>query len=104
MIPTRTLNNEGAGGNAAESSVSPERVTISVTGMTCAACQSFIQRTLTSQTGVQDATVNLMLNNATVNFDPRVTSTESLVENIRQTGYGAAAPLLDESVLQEQER
>jgi P-type Cu+ transporter len=84
--------------------VTPERVTISVTGMTCAACQSFIQRTLTGQTGVKDATVNLMLNNATVIFDPSLTSTEALVENIRQTGYGAEAPLLDESVLEEQER
>ncbi|WP_263352028.1 heavy metal translocating P-type ATPase [Acidicapsa acidisoli] len=84
--------------------VTPERVTISVTGMTCAACQSFIQRTLTGQAGVKDATVNLMLNNATVTFDPSLTSTEALVENIRQTGYGAEAPLLDESVLEEQER
>ncbi len=84
--------------------VTPERVTLSVTGMTCAACQSFIQRTLTGQAGVQDATVNLMLNNATVTFDPSVTSTEALVENIRQTGYGAEAPLLDESALEEQER
>jgi len=88
----------------ARRTVTPERVTISVTGMTCAACQSFIQRTLTDQAGVQDATVNLMLNNATVTFDPSLTSTEALVENIRQTGYGAAAPLLDESVLEEQEQ
>jgi Cu+-exporting ATPase len=90
--------------NTAAREVTPERVTISVTGMTCAACQSFIQRTLTGQAGVKDATVNLMLNNATVTFDPSLTSTEALVENIRQTGYGAAAPLLDESVLEEQER
>jgi P-type Cu+ transporter len=81
-----------------------EKVTIPVSGMTCAACQSFVQRTLTSQPGVQDATVNLMLHNATVMFDPRVTSTVSLVENIRQTGYGAEMPALDQSILEEQEK
>ena len=37
-----------------------ERVTIPVTGMTCAACQSFIQQTLGAQGGVQDANVNLI--------------------------------------------
>lgn len=60
--------------------MTPERVTIPVTGMTCAGCQSFIQRTLASEAGVQDAAVNLMLHYAKVTFDPRVSSTSSLVE------------------------
>ncbi|MBV8552193.1 MAG: copper-translocating P-type ATPase [Acidobacteriaceae bacterium] len=72
--------------------------------MTCAACQSFIQRTLAAQAGVLDATVNLMLHNATVTFDPRVTSTPRLVGNIRETGYGAEMPALDRSILDEQEK
>jgi P-type Cu+ transporter len=83
-------------------STSRERITIPVTGMTCAACQSFIQRTLASQAGVQDASVNLMLNNATVTFDPGVTSTSALVDTIRGTGYGAEVPALHLSVLAEQ--
>jgi P-type Cu+ transporter len=84
--------------------LSSERVTIPVTGMTCAACQSFIQKTLTNQTGVQDATVSLMLNNATVTFDPGVTSTSALVDTIRSNGYGAEIPALHSSVLAEQEQ
>jgi Cu+-exporting ATPase len=80
-----------------------ERVTIPVTGMTCAACQSFIQRTLSAQAGVQDASVNLMMNNATVTFDPGATSTSTLVDTIRGTGYGAEVPALNPSVLAEQE-
>ncbi len=89
---------------AAKNGLAPERVTIPVTGMTCAACQSFVQRTLASQAGVQDASVNLMLHNATVTFDPKLTSTSALVESIRRTGYGAAPPALDQSVLEEQEK
>ncbi len=88
---------------AAASSVSPIRVTIPVTGMTCAACQSFVQRTLASQAGVQDASVNLMLHNATVTFDPGVTSTAALVDTIRETGYGAEIPIEHSSALVEQE-
>lgn len=91
---------ETAGGG----STIPERVTIPITGMTCAACQSFVQRTLATQKGVQDASVNLMLHNATVTYDPHLTSVASLVENIRRTGYGATEPVFDESVLKEQEK
>src|SRR6202030_799915 len=88
IIMAQTLNIEGTGAAAAPvSNLLPERITIPVTGMTCAACQSFIQRTLAEQAGVQDATVNLMLHNATVTFDPKATSTSALVESIRHTGY-----------------
>jgi len=79
-----------------------ERVTIPVTGMTCAACQSFIERTLAGQAGVHDATVSLMLHNAAVTFDPDVTSTAALVDKIRGTGYGAEMPAAVESILEEQ--
>jgi len=79
-----------------------EHVTIPVTGMTCAACQSFLQRELGNQAGVRDATVNLMLHNATVTFDPVATSTSALVDTIRSSGYGAELPREHHSVLEEQ--
>jgi len=100
----RTAKIEGTRSDmGARPSTSTERVTIPVTGMTCAACQSFVQRTLAAQPGVQDAGVNLMMNNATVTFDPGVTSTSTLVEAVRGTGYGAEVPALHSSVLTEQE-
>ena len=100
----RTAKIEGTRSDmGARPSTSTERVTIPVTGMTCAACQSFVQRTLAAQPGVQDAGVNLMMNNATVTFDPGVTSTSTLVEAVRGTGYGAEVPALHSSVLAEQE-
>jgi Cu+-exporting ATPase len=102
MVHLAKIENADAGASAVPS-FSPERVTIPVTGMTCAACQSFIRRTLTGHAGVQDASVNLMMNNATVTFDPGVTSTAALVDTIRGTGYGAEIPALNASVLAEQE-
>ena len=90
--------------NPSASGAVPARVNIPVTGMTCAACQSFVQRTLAQQPGVQDATVSLMLHNAAVIFDPNITSTDVLVEAIRSTGYGAQMPSPVDSILQTQER
>jgi len=78
-------------------------VTFPVTGMTCAACQSFVERTLIAQPGVKNASVNLMLHNASVTFDPRQVSAETLVETVRETGYGAELAGQAESVLQQQE-
>jgi Cu+-exporting ATPase len=68
------------------------RINIPVTGMTCAACQARVQRALAKAPGVSDASVNLLLHNATVEFDPDSTSPEQLVDAIRETGYDATVP------------
>ena len=80
-----------------------ETIRIPVTGMTCAACQSRVQRTLQKQPGVADATVNLMMKSATVTFDRDTVSPERLVEVIRDTGYGAELASPDLSAFEEQE-
>jgi Cu+-exporting ATPase len=82
---------------------SAAKVVIPVTGMTCAACEARIQRTLTRSRGVVDASVNLMMGNATVSFDPSATSPETLVDAIRATGYGADVPTEDRTAFEEQE-
>jgi Cu+-exporting ATPase len=80
-----------------------ETIRIPVSGMTCAACQSRVQRTLQKQPGVADATVNLMMKSATVTFDPAAVSAEGLVEAIRKTGYGAELANPDQTAFEEQE-
>ena len=86
-----------------EPATASERVVIPVTGMTCAACQARVQRTLGKVDGVSDASVNLMMGNATVSYDPASTSPEALVDAIRATGYGAELPVADRSAFEEQE-
>ncbi|HEX8944037.1 MAG TPA: heavy metal translocating P-type ATPase [Gemmatimonadaceae bacterium] len=80
-----------------------QRVVIPVTGMTCAACEARVQRTLSKAPGVVGASVNLMMGNATVSFDPSATSPEILVDTIRETGYGAEVPTTERSAFEEQE-
>jgi Cu+-exporting ATPase len=71
--------------------------------MTCAACQGRVQRALSKTPGVSEANVNLMMNNATVAFDPAVTSPDALVARIRETGYGAEVPAAGRTAFEEQE-
>ncbi|HMU60488.1 MAG TPA: heavy metal translocating P-type ATPase [Gemmatimonadales bacterium] len=79
-----------------------DRVTIPVSGMTCAACSARVQRTLERTPGVASANVNLMTNSATVEFDAAVASLDALVAAIRDTGYGAELPRPDASPADEE--
>ena len=78
-------------------------IRIPVTGMTCAACQARVQRTLRKQPGVADASVNLMMHDATISFDPTATTPEQLVAAIRDTGYGAELAPPDANPIEEQD-
>ncbi|HEX2717392.1 MAG TPA: cation transporter, partial [Gemmatimonadaceae bacterium] len=81
----------------------PATIRIPVSGMTCAACQARVQRTLQREPGVADASVNLMMHDATVTYDPAAVTPERLVEAIRATGYGAELAPPDRSAFEEQE-
>jgi Cu+-exporting ATPase len=81
-----------------------DKVSFPVTGMTCAACQGFLEKTLANQPGVDAANVNLMLNIATVTYHPDQITPETLVEAVRETGYGADLPRPEDSVLKQQEQ
>jgi len=64
--------------------------TLDVRGMTCAACQANVQRTLARQPGVHDAAVNLMTGEARIVFDPSLIGLPALVSAVEAIGYEAA--------------
>ncbi len=80
------------------------RVTMDVRGMTCAACQSFVARTLNGLPGVESANVNLMTASATVSFDPAQVTPAAMVEAVNETGYEAALRPSRRSATDEQAR
>ncbi len=67
-------------------------ITLPVTGMSCAACQSHVERALRSTAGVSDASVNLLTNSARVSFDPGVAKPQDLIASVREAGYDAELP------------
>jgi P-type Cu+ transporter len=66
-----------------------DRLAIPVTGMTCAACASRVQRKLERAAGVRDASVNFGTERATVIYDPSQLSAAELVALVETAGYGA---------------
>lgn len=65
-----------------------ERVDLTLTGMTCAACATRIEKKLNRLDGVT-ATVNYATETASVAFDPQVTSVEAMRGAVESIGYGA---------------
>lgn len=68
--------------------VALENVTLSITGMTCAACATRIEKNIAKVPGVQKANVNLATEKASVTYDPTKASVEDLITKIKKTGYG----------------
>ena len=75
------MDNKKDGGNE------PGKAVFRVSGMTCAACSSRIEKRLNMVEGVHKAAVNLAVEKATVEYDVNRVSPEQLIEVIRDTGY-----------------
>src|SRR5262249_60569387 len=69
-----------------------ERLTLPGRGMHCAACVGKVERALTSVPGVDEATVNLATERATVAFDPMRADVRALQEAVARSGYELAEP------------
>ncbi len=67
--------------------------------MTCAACQARVQRALSVEPGVIDASVNLVTRSAAVRYDPAAVTPRDLIAAVRATGYDAELPVAESSPL-----
>jgi len=81
-----------------------DTVSLSVGGMTCAACQVRVQRALDKEPGVIQASVNLMLKSAEVIYDPSTTTPDAVKEAISHTGYEAEIKAPEQNNQDEQAR
>ena len=64
-----------------------QTVTLSVTGMPCAACPITIKKALNKVEGVETIEVNLEKKEALVTFDDAKTTVEALLEATTNAGY-----------------
>lgn len=65
-----------------------EKTTVKISGMTCAACASRVQRAVGKLEGVASANVNLATEKLTVEFDPQRTGLPAIKEAVEHAGYG----------------
>ena len=61
-----------------------------VTGMTCSACSSHVEKSVGKLTGVEHVSVNLLTNSMQVEFDENKLDTAGIIKAVEDAGYGAA--------------
>ena len=77
-----------------------ETKTFPIKGMHCASCVRVLERALKKVEGIDEATVNLASEKATISFDPKVATDEKITSAISKVGYSA---LLQEGAKTEDE-
>ena len=60
-----------------------------VTGMTCSACSSHVEKAVCKVAGVQDVTVSLLQNSMQVSYDEQAVDAAAIIHAVEDAGYGA---------------
>lgn len=78
----KVIEDEGYG-------VLTKRMDFAVRGMTCAACVATVEKALKGLYGVSDATVNLAMERASVEYIPTIVSFDDFRRVVQEAGYSA---------------
>lgn len=64
-----------------------KKVTLKIGGMSCSACSNGLEKFLNKQDGIYEASVNLVMNNATIQYDEKVLNIEGLGLLVKKAGF-----------------
>ncbi len=64
-----------------------KKIILSIDGMTCSACSNGLEKYLNKQNGVKNASVNLVMANATIEYDEKLLNQEKLEEFVKKAGF-----------------
>lgn len=64
-----------------------KNIILSIEGMTCSACSNGLEKFLNKQNGIINASVNLVMANATIDYDEKILDMEKLEKFVKQAGF-----------------
>ena len=64
-----------------------KKIILSIDGMTCSACSNGLEKYLNKQNGVYNASVNLIMANATIEYDEKILNQEKLDYFVKKAGF-----------------
>ena len=64
-----------------------KKVLLKIDGMTCSACSTGLEKYLNKQEGIKQATVNLIMNNANVEYDDKKLTLEQVEKFVEKAGF-----------------
>jgi len=89
-FPASVLSVEEKLGSADPLAPRLETVELKVTGMTCAACANTIEAVISSLDGVEKIAVNLLMEKATVTYNPSEIGVRAIIAEIGSLDFGAS--------------
>ncbi len=64
-----------------------KKIILSIEGMTCSACSNGLEKYLNKQNGVYNASVNLIMANATIEYNEKILEQTKLEEFVKKAGF-----------------
>lgn len=64
-----------------------KKVLLKIDGMTCSACSTGLEKYLNKQDGIKQATVNLIMNNANIEYDDKKLNLEQIEKFVEKAGF-----------------
>ena len=64
-----------------------KKIILSIEGMTCSACSNGLEKYLNKQDGIKEASVNLVMANASIVYDEKKLDIENLNEFVKKAGF-----------------
>ena len=61
-----------------------------ITGMTCSACSSRVEKAVGKLPGIINHSVNLLKNSMVVEFDEKLLSINEIIQAVEKAGYGVS--------------
>ena len=64
-----------------------KKIILSIDGMTCSACSNGLEKYLNKQNGISKAVVNLVMANASIEYDEKILNQEKIEEFVKKAGF-----------------
>ena len=67
-----------------------KKIILSIDGMTCSACSSGLEKYLNKQNGINVASVNLVMANASIEYDENILNQDTIEKFVQEAGFKSA--------------
>ena len=64
-----------------------KKALIKISGMTCAGCSSGLEKYLNKQNGIVKAEVNLVMSNASIEYDEKIVDLDNIDTFVKEAGF-----------------
>lgn len=79
-----------------------KKIILSISGMTCSACSSGLEKYLNKQNGIEIATVNLIMATANIEYDENVVNLEKIENFIKDAGFKSLGLYDEKKIIQKE--